>query len=195
MKKIIFCAIVAALCGCGLNPLNADNGRVNIVAFGDSLTDGYGTTRETAFPAVLQELAGRPVINLGGGGDTARMGADRKEEIAKYDPFMVLIQFSGNDFLRKRPLSETRAATEEIVDYVQSLGAIAVIVDTGGFNEIKPYTKMLQEIAARKKAVFVPGMLDGIADKPDLMSDQIHPNAEGYRLVGEKIFQALKDFL
>lgn len=195
MKKLILLVILAALGGCGAKPLNTGSGGFNIVAFGDSLTAGYGVSAEQSYPALLQEMARRPVINLGVSGDTARMGADRKEEISRYNPFMVLIQFGGNDAMRGRPLSETRAATEEIVDFVQSLGAIAVIVDTGGNFKMKPYTEMFKQIAKEKRAVFVPGIMEGIFYNPQLKSDAVHPNAKGYRLIAEKIFKKIKPYI
>ena len=195
MKKLIFLVIIAALGGCGAKPLNTHNGGFNIVAFGDSLTAGYNVSAAQAFPALLQDMAGRPVINLGVSGDSARMGADRKEEIRRHNPFMVLIQFGGNDAMRRKPLDETKAAIEEIVDFVQKLGAIAVIVDTGGGFKMSPYTKMMKQIAAEKRAVFVPGIMDGILHKPQLKSDAIHPNAEGYRLIAGKVFKGIKPYL
>ncbi|MCL2390295.1 MAG: GDSL-type esterase/lipase family protein [Endomicrobia bacterium] len=196
MKKLIFLILLSILCGCSdVKPLNTDNNGANIVAFGNSLTAGYGVDSAYSFPSVLQDMTGRTVINLGVSGDTARMGADRKEDISSHNPFMVLIEFGGNDAMKMRPLDETKAALKEIVDYVQSLGAIAVIVDTGGNIKMSAYTKMMKQIAKEKQAVFVPAIMDGIFFKPQLKSDGIHPNAEGYKLIAEKIYKIIKPYL
>ncbi|MCL1973176.1 MAG: GDSL-type esterase/lipase family protein [Endomicrobia bacterium] len=196
MKKLIFLIALAALCCCDSKQhITGGGSGVNIVAFGNSITAGYGVDAPLSFPALLQNMSGRPVINLGVSGDTARMGADRKEEISRHNPFMVLIEFGGNDAMRSRPLSETKAALEEIVDYAQSLGAIAVVVDTGGNIKMSPYTKMMTQIAKEKHAVFVPAIMEGIFANANLKSDAIHPNAEGHKLIAERIFKIIEPYL
>ena len=195
MKKLIFLIALFALCGCGTKPLNAGNNGVNIAAFADSLTAGYGVDDTHSYPAVLQDMTGMAVINLGVSGNTARAGADRKEEIVQHNPFMVLIQFGGNDAMQTRPLDETKAALKEIVDYVQGLGAIAVIVDTGGNIKMSPYTKIMKQIAKEKQAVFITAIMKDVFFKPQLKSDAIHPNAEGYKLIAEKIYKTIKPYL
>lgn len=188
---------MAAICagGCGAKPLNTDNHGTAIIAFGDSLTYGYGAAAGESYPAALSAMLGRPVINLGVSGNTARMGAMRKEEIARHNPFMVLIQFGGNDAIRGRPLAETKAAVEEIIDCVQKLGAIAMVVDTGGNFKMSQQSKMLKQIAKERQAVFVPAIMDGIFYNPKLKSDAVHPNAAGYKIIAEKIYKKIRPYL
>ena len=195
MKRFIFLIVLSALCGCEAKPLNTGNDGVNIVAFGDSLTAGYGVESAHSYPAVLQDMTGKTVINLGVSGNTARMGAERKEEIGRHNPFMVLIQFGGNDAMQTRPLDETKNALEEIVDYAQKLGAVAVIVDTGGSIKMSPYTKIMKQIAKDKQAVFAPAIMEGIFTDPRLKSDSLHPNAEGYKLIAGKICKKIKIYI
>ena len=196
MRNFLLLLLTAFLCvGCAQKPLNADNPGRTIVAFGDSLTAGYGAADGESFPARLQTMVNMPVINLGVSGDTARAGADRKREIARHNPFMVLIEFGGNDLMRGRPFAETQTALEEIVDYVHSLGAIAVLVDTGGNFKMAPYSKMMKQLAQDKGALFVPAIMDGIFYKPQYKSDGIHPNAEGYRLIAGKVYKKISPFL
>jgi len=196
MRKLIFLVVLSMLYGCGEKPpINAGNGGANIVAFGDSLTAGYGAEEGQSYPAVLQNMTGWTVINLGVSGDTMRMGANRKEGIGRHNPFMVLIEFGGNDAMQRRPLDETKAALEEIVDHVQRLGAIAVIVDTGGNLKMSPYTKMMKQMAKEKQTVFVPAIMKDILSQPQLKSDVIHPNAGGYKLIAERVHKGIKPYL
>ena len=97
--------------------------------------------------------------------------------------------------MRNVSLPQTVSAMEQMVDAVQASGAVAVIVDTGGSGLMKPYSKAYRKIAQEKGAVFVPGILNGIFGKRNLMSDQIHPNAAGYQLVAEKVEKAIKPYL
>ena len=82
-----------------------------------------------------------------------------------------------------------------MVDQVQSAGAVAVVVDTGGYYGMKKYSKAYQKLAKEKGAVFVKGILDGVFGKTALMSDQIHPNAKGYEIVADKVYQDIKEYL
>jgi lysophospholipase L1-like esterase len=196
MKRFLFLAFFC-LCaaGCGQAPLNAGNAGEVIIAFGDSLTAGNGAPASQAYPQLLEAMVKMPVINMGVSGDTARAGANRKTAIAQYKPYMVLIEFGGNDFLRGRPFGETQTALAELIDYAQKFDAIAVVVDTGGNFKMSPYTKMMKKLAKEKRALFVEGIMDGIFYKPQLKSDAIHPNAEGYRLIADKIYKAIKPYI
>ncbi len=174
---------------------NTGNGGRNVVAFGDSLTYGYGAPREGAYPAVLAVTISRPGLQLGRNGETSVGGAARIEEALAENPYMVLIEFGGNDVLRSVPFDRTVSAVENMVDAVQNAGAVAVIVATGGYAAMEPYTRAYRQIAREKGAVFVPSILKGVAGRRELMSDQIHPNAAGYEIVAEKVYKEIKDYL
>jgi lysophospholipase L1-like esterase len=197
MKKLLFLFTITALffTACGAKLLNVNNDGTDIIAFGDSLTAGYGADKGSSYPAVLSDIIKKPIINLGVSGDTARQGADRKSDILKYNPYMVIIEFGGNDAMRGRPFVETQKALEEIVDYVHKAGAIAVVVDTGGNFKMGPYSKMMKNLAKVKNALFVPEIMDGIFSAPALKSDAVHPNEKGYKIIAEKIYKKIKPYI
>lgn len=197
MKKY-FClfTILFLLTACGKHePKNYPNSNTDIIAFGDSLTYGQGAGRTETYPAYLSQMLGRKVINLGVSGDTSAMGLARIKEIKKYEPYMVLIEFSANDFFKRIPKEQTEKNLKEIVTQVQNIGAIAVLVDTGGAYPMETYTKIQKQIAAEYNTLFVPGIMDGIYNKQALKSDQIHPNAAGYKIVAEKVKKVIEDYL
>ena len=174
---------------------NVGNPGKNIVAFGDSLTAGYGAGKDRAYPAVLSQMVSRPVINLGLSGDTAANAPSRLPQVLQAEPYMVLIEFGGNDYMRSVPFLQTEQAIRQIVDEVQSAGAIAVLVDTGGYPAMGRYSKLYKQIAKEKQALFVPGILDGIFGKSKYKADPIHPNAAGYEIVAQKVHKAIKPYL
>ena len=182
------------LCACSAGPANMNNDGADIIAFGDSLTYGYGARTEESYPSVLGQKAGREIINLGVNGDTAADGLARIGALEDYNPYMVLIEFGANDYMRKRPFEQTKQALSDIVDYVQNKGAIAVLVDTGGPGMGK-YTDYMKELSQQKRAVFVPSIMAGIFTDPSLKSDIIHPNAKGYALVAERVYKRIKKYL
>lgn len=174
---------------------NAGKTGATIVAFGDSLTYGKGAPREQTYPAVLAELTGKNIVNLGLNGDTGAAAPRRLPQALEHRPYMVLIEFGGNDFMRGAAFEQTLASVSQIIDEVQAAGAVAVVVDTGGYYAMEKYSKAYKKLAREKGAVFVPGILDGIFGKKDLMSDQIHPNAAGYKIVAERVYKEIKDYL
>lgn len=200
MKKIILIAILAALVwymwpSKKENILNVGNSGTEIVAFGDSLTYGYGAPRGQDYPTVLSEKLGRQITNMGRNGETAIHAATRVDEALKNRPYMVLIEFGANDFMQSLSFEQTLQAMEKMVDAVQAAGAVAVVVDTGGPELMHRYSKAYKKIAQQKGAVFVPGILDGFWGKRALMSDQIHPNADGYKIVADRIENAIRPYL
>ena len=196
MKKIFIVLFLFCLCACSKEEItNYPAKEGPIVAFGDSLTYGQGVSAKDAYPALLEKMWNRKIINLGISGNTSLQGLARKEEIKEFRPSFVLIEFSANDLFKKVPREQTQKALEDIVDYVQNLGAVAVLIDTGGNTLMKPYRKMIKKIAKEKKTLYVNGIMDGIFSKKSLKSDTLHPNEKGYEIIARKIDKALKPYL
>lgn len=173
---------------------NFPNQNRAVVAFGDSLTEGYGAPAGQSYPDVLAQKISRPVVNLGLCGDTAANAPTRLPAVLAQRPYMVLIEFGANDHMRQQSREAAINAVAQIVDGVQAAGAIAVIVDTGGPG-MGEYTKAYKKLAREKGALFVPGIMKGIFFKPALKSDQVHPNAAGYAKVADKVYKVIKDYL
>lgn len=173
---------------------NLHNPGTAVVAFGDSLTAGYGAPKGSAYPAVLAAKLGREVVNLGMSGETAAHAPSRLPEVLAQNPHMVLIEFGANDFMQNRRMEDALAAVAEIVDVVQQAGAVAVIVDTGAPG-MGHYSRAYKKLAEEKGAVFVPGILEGIFNKRQYKSDMVHPNAAGYEIVAERVYERIKPYL
>ncbi len=166
-----------------------------IVAFGDSLTAGKGAGGERyTYPALLAKLTGKTVLNMGLSGDTAANAPTRLPEVLAAHPQMVLIEFGGNDRIRGLGAEGASQSIAQIVDAVQAAGAIAVIVDTGG-PQMGAYTAAYKKIAREKGAVFVPGIVRGIFHQKKYKSDMIHPNAAGYEIVAQRVYDSIKPYL
>lgn len=199
MKKLIFCILILM----GLfywwkhtrtEIKNFPNSHRKVVAFGDSLTAGYGAPAGSSYPDFLARKINRPVVNLGVSGETAAQAPARLQDVLDERPYMVLIEFGANDFMRKQSTQAAVQAVEHIVNEVQKAGAIAVIVDTGGPG-MGDYTKAYKKMAREKGALYVPTILKGIFFKPSLKSDQVHPNAQGYQKVAGKVYKVIHKYL
>ena len=173
---------------------NFPNSNLTIVAFGDSLTAGYGAPKGHAYPDYLTQRIERPVVNLGLSGELAVDAPRRLPDVLAQKPYMVLIEFGGNDFMQQRSRMAAVEAVAQIVEQVQASGAIAVIVDIGGPG-MEHYTRSYRKLAKEKQALFVPAILQGIFNKRHLKADRVHPNSEGYKIVADKIYNEIKPYL
>ena len=91
-----------------------------ILAFGDSLTAGYGVKKEESYPSRLQvkiEAAGFPhkVVNAGVSGDTTAGGVRRIRWLMKHEPEIVILALGANDGLRGLSVDEMRKNLETMI--------------------------------------------------------------------------------
>ncbi|MGH9661067.1 MAG: GDSL-type esterase/lipase family protein, partial [Bryobacteraceae bacterium] len=76
-----------------------------IVAFGDSLSAGFGVEAGKSYPDFLQQEIDRRglkyrVVNAGISGDTTSGGAQRVATVTAMKPRIVILELGGNDGLR-----------------------------------------------------------------------------------------------
>lgn len=161
-----------------------------IVAFGDSLTEGVGAEGGKNYVDVLSELIGRPIINAGVRGNTAGEAFARLEgEVLGADPRVVIVCLGGNDVLRRSPPEIPRAALDEIIRRIQERGALVVLVGVEGIGLFghQDYAPMYQQLARDRGCVYISDVLVPILKDARLKADPIHPNADGYRIMAQRI--------
>ncbi len=159
-----------------------------IIAFGDSLTAGYGASAGEDYPSRLSGLLGKEIVNAGVSGDTTEAALARLDgDVLARDPRIVIIGLGGNDFLRGAPISSTEVNLREIVRKIHAAGAMVVILGYRFPSLSVSYEKMYDRVAEDEKCLLIPDLLDGILSNPALKSDEIHPNARGYALIAERV--------
>jgi acyl-CoA thioesterase I len=185
--RLILAALLL-LTACAPRVTNLDSRGADIIAFGDSLTAGYGAGSGEDYPSVLSTLLGTPIINAGANGDTTESALARVDaDVLARDPRIVLLGLGGNDFLRGVGIAETEANLRAIVRKVQARGAMVVLLGFR-FPTLGPsYEDMYERVAEEEGCLLIPDLLDGIMRDPSLKSDAIHPNARGYKLVAERV--------
>lgn len=187
-------------------PPAAVDERPVVVAFGDSLTAGYGVEPGLSYPDYLQkELDGAGlayrVVNQGISGDTTSGGVARVEEALRVKPVVVILELGGNDGLRGTPLESTAANLKEMLERFQASGAKVLLAGMTlprnyGGDYIKAFEGIYKKLAREKRVELIPFLLDGVATKPELMQrDGIHPTAEGNRKVAATVAKHLKPML
>jgi lysophospholipase L1-like esterase len=166
-----------------------------IIAFGDSLTEGKGAGKELAYPAILSQNIGVPILNMGISGNTTADGLNRlKRDVLDHDPKIVLLGLGGNDFLQKRDKNATFDNLRQIIEAIQQTGALVILISVD-FPLGGSWTTRYRELARQTGCPHVPDQLGGLFGHPDLMSDEIHPNAKGYAIMAQKIQPVLQQYL
>lgn len=166
-----------------------------IVAFGDSLVEGYGATDGRDFVSLLEDRIGEPIINKGVSGDTTADGLLRVKSVVALKPRIVILLLGGNDALRKVPTETTFKNLEEIILSLQKEGALVVLLGVRGGLFSDTFDDSFELLAQKTGAAYVPNVLDKIFSYPDLMFDQIHPNDKGYARIADKVEPVLTPLL
>ncbi len=179
--------------GCSPQIANRDSRGETIVCFGNSITAGYGVSAAESYPVLLAQKVNFKVINSGRSGDTSLEGLQRiEQDVFAYNPRIVIVEFGGNDYLHQIPRAETFKNIDQMVEMIQSRGAMVVLatVKIGFF--VDAYAQGFKEIAKKRKALLILDVMQNILDNPQLKYDQIHPNNKGYQLIFERIYKAIK---
>jgi acyl-CoA thioesterase-1 len=168
----------------------------SVIAFGDSLVEGRGATPGQDFVSILSRRLSIPIVNAGRGGDTAAAALSRLEPaVLARNPRVVIVLLGGNDFLRRVPPHETFKNLATIVQRIRDRGAAVVIVGVSVGFLSDPFEDEYDGLARSTSAGLVPDILDDIIGHPDRMSDSIHPNDLGYKMIADRLEPVVRDLV
>ena len=179
-------------------PAAAPAARDVVLFLGDSLTAGYGVDREEAFPALLgarwsQERLPRRARNAGVSGATSAGVLENLSWSLAPDVAVAVVCVGGNDGLRGADLAAVEKNVDAVVAGAQAAGATVVLAGMRmppnyGADYAGRFAALYGRVAARRKAAFLPFLLEGVAGKAELNEpDGIHPNAAGHRAVAATV--------
>ena len=177
-----------------------------IVAFGDSLSEGYGVEPGLSYPDFLEkalDMAGYRyrVVNAGVSGDTTSGGRTRAGVIAAMNPALVILELGGNDGLRGLPIETTRANLDEIIVTLRESGTTVVLAGMTlppnyGPDYINGFEQVFKDLAEKYDLPLIPFLLEGVGGNKELMqTDGIHPTAEGNRIVADTVMRVIAPLL
>lgn len=166
------------------------------VAFGDSLTEGFGAPPGGDYPSQLGARMGIAIRNFGVSGETSGQGLNRLPAVEALSPRVVLLCFGGNDVLQNHSRATMIANVGTMIDRLQAGGSFVVLIGVRGASLVGDRnSSVFRDLAREKKTLFVPDILDEVFNTPTLMSDYIHPNEAGYGRIAERIEKALRPVL
>jgi acyl-CoA thioesterase-1 len=194
VARVITIMVTAAIVSCSDNTqLQALDADATILAFGDSLTYGTGTSKDKAYPAVLERLINRKVVNAGIPGEISKNGLARLPGLLeKHHPRLIIICHGGNDIIRKLDLSLTRNNIQQMINLARQNNSEVMLIGVPEFGLFLNTVPIYQALADENHVPIANNILGDIIGNNSLKSDHIHPNTEGYQLLAENINVVLK---
>ncbi len=176
--------------------LSEKDGQIKtVVAFGDSLISGTGSTKGNDFVSLLSKEIGQPILNLGKSGDTTTSALTRIDSVVRTKPDIVIVLLGGNDYLRKIEQDTTFSNLDKIVKTLQDNGAVVILLGVRGGLLKDSYESKFSAFAKTHGTAYVPNVLDNLLGDKELMSDAIHPNDKGYQKIADKVLPTLVRFV
>jgi acyl-CoA thioesterase-1 len=223
-KSIVFAAVILAL-AISLSFTGCDNGTINnsqgttLVCLGNSLTAGYGAAvpgaddKSKSYPAYLQDKINIPVVNAGVSGNTTAQGLSRVNmDVLSKNPLIVTIELGANDLFQGISITATRNNLQNIINRLNNgnrkiylakfyTDKIARTIANGiGITDygiqtalINQYNNMFNTLSSSNNVVLIEDIWDGVWGIH--MSDSVHPNAAGYKIMANNYFKILQPYL
>lgn len=174
----------------GIHALHSDS---VILAFGDSLTHGTGSSKEAAYPEVLSELLGGvQVVNAGISGEVSEQGRVRLIDLLQiHQPQLVILCHGGNDLLQRLDRQALKDNLRAMITNIKQQGIDVILVGVPQPALSLAVPDLYQHLAEDFQIPYQGDILAKVLADRHLKSDTVHPNGDGYY----KIAQALAELI
>lgn len=178
-----------------------------ILVMGDSLSAGYGISKEESWPALLQQKLDQSgyswrVINASISGDTTHGGLNRlPRALVREQPDIVIIELGANDGLRGQRLQDTAGNLDKMTVLSQESGAKVLLLGIQlphNYGQIyrDKFNGIYTRIAEERNTAIVPFFLEGVAETRAMMlPDGLHPTAAAQPTILENVWRELHPLL
>ena len=195
---LIVCFVIQ-LAACGRDPhFTALPAKANVVILGDSLTYGTGANKGEDYASVLAAKTGWHIVNAGVPGNTSSDGLERLPAIlAEGHIDLLIVELGGNDFIRHVPVKETTQHLKTILAQAKAQHIPTLLLAIPEFSPFGAAVGHLsdhpvyEKIAKETQTPLVEDIFSEVLGNYALKADPLHPNADGYRIVAENLYQAL----
>jgi acyl-CoA thioesterase I len=198
-------AAVVAAAGATLAPGLVMAAAPVVTMLGDSLTAGYGLSRDQALPVKLQArlraLGSNAVVRSAGvNGDTSATALARLDRSVRPDTDVCIVALGGNDLLQISDPARLRANLDQIIRRLKGRGIKVVLVGLAAPAELGGYAgafnRVYVDLALQHGVPLYPDILAGVARNRALnLPDGIHPNAHGVDIIAERLAPVIKTAL
>jgi acyl-CoA thioesterase-1 len=179
---------------------------IKIVAFGDSLTAGFGLPADAAFPAKLQRALrakgiDAEVVNAGVSGDTTSGGLARLNWSLPEGADAVILELGANDALRGLDPKVTRSALDQILRRLKERRIEVLLAGMRAPRNFGPdyagaFDAIFPQLASAHDVLFYPFFLEGVATDSKLnQPDGLHPTAAGVDAIVAAIIPKVEELV
>jgi acyl-CoA thioesterase-1 len=179
------------------------------LAFGDSLTAGYGLDQGLGFAPQLQATLRRrglaaTVVDGGVSGDTSEAGKARLGwtlDGLERKPDLVILELGANDMLRGLDPALTEKNLEAMLAELERRRIPVLIAGMRGAPNLDPayiarFEAIYPALTRRHGATLYPFFLEGVAAQKRMQqADGLHPTFAGVKRIVEGIAPAVKQAL
>ncbi len=177
---------------------HAQNTPVTILAFGDSLTAGYGLGASDAYPALMEQALRDKgfdvkISNAGVSGETTADGLARLDWLLEDPPDIVILEFGANDGLRGLPPEQAEQNLDAMIKGFLDKGTRVLLTGMYAPPNFGPeyaakFNGMYQRLADKYQVTLYPFFLEGIYGNPAYNQyDGLHPNPKGTREITARL--------
>lgn len=182
------------LSGCRQPQLSLLQSEDVVLAFGDSLTAGYGVSLADAYPSKLQTLIGFTVVNAGVSGETTIAGLKRLPNVLqRYQPRLVILLEGGNDILRKQSKEHIHQNLKSMIELCRQAGADVLLVSVPGKNLFAGGLDLYRELSETFQIPLEDEVVTSLLLRPSMKSDYVHFNSQGYLALAKAIRDKLRE--
>lgn len=194
MKKIIYIIFALCLSACGdSNKVIENNENPVILAFGDSLTFGYGAVPSESYPAHLSRLIEADVINAGISGETSSEGLVRLASLLdEHQPQLLVLCHGANDMLRRENLEVMQQNLSEMITMAEIRDIDVILISVPKASISMPDMPQYRALADKHAIPLQNDVIREVLSKANLRSDPIHPNGKGYSHIADAVYKLIE---
>jgi acyl-CoA thioesterase-1 len=185
------------------SPASSDSQAI-IIAAGNSLTAGLGVAESEAYPALLEKRLHEEgldyrVINAGISGETSSGLRSRINWLLTLKPKIVIVETGANDGMRGIDLTLIRDNIQAVIQALKAHNVTPILVGMQMFPNLGPeytlaFRQIYPDIAQTEGILLMPFFLQNVAgDTAYNLSDGIHPNPAGYRIITNNLYPYVLD--
>jgi acyl-CoA thioesterase-1 len=179
---------------------------MRILAFGDSLTAGFGLAPGQSFADQLERALldldwDVRVTNGGISGDTTFGGLARIDFFLREQPHLVILELGANDGLIGHDPERIRENLAAMIEKSRDAGARILLCGASlplgsGTDFTARFEGIFTELAATYELQLFPDFLRGVAGEPELtLFDRFHPNERGVQAVVQRILPFVQELM
>ena len=187
-------------------PAAASPERPLVLAFGDSLTAGYGLEPGLGFAPQLQAMLRRHGIaaRVADGGVTGDTSAAGRARLAwtldglEEKPDLVIVELGANDMLRSVDPAETERNLDAILSELRRRQIPILLAGMLAARNLDPafarkFEAIYPALARKHGAAFYPFFMEAVAAVPGMtLPDGLHPSFRGVKVIVERITGPVK---